>query len=526
MKRRRRNFILFLFVTCCLQSLLVVTTAKLTDNSATAGHEAEGYSQRYTPDYISRFNNPGIQTLFNMFRDVKCDHDILGHCKPKSVQIDPWLTYALQTQFHLARDEPLNTVQLPASHNSFNARSNGYGGADNIIRKILSFFFKETDMILAQQEYSITDQLNMGIRVLHLDAVYLWGGMRLCHPFRKTWWIDSLIEKIEKLFGKKIEYRSEDLGCSPGARLWEEGIEEIANWVWSHPDQLLIIYVNTEPEWDRGHSKQLLAPLHLYLNDLIFNPSELKNYINARNSDRKQWPSMSDLLSQDKRVILVGANEYATVGGSLIHAPLWTEYENRSINKFKGWPQCGTDGKPYNFTQEWNCVAGESVIYGPFYNGVRDKGLILPENMQDLLDCGVKVIEMDQVSPKLITNMVWTWAKDEPKTPTIHPCVFTSVAPDSSDVNYKGTWHTGNCNWALRFACENIEKKGDWKFSSSTKTMSSLPNSLLDLCPSGYKFSVPTNSYYSKLLRMAMAREGVDYAWINIHAQTRQPLAL
>ena len=39
----------------------------------------------------------------------------------------------------------------------------------------------EWDFVWAQQYFSITDQLNMGVRYLMLNPVYFWGTMRLCH---------------------------------------------------------------------------------------------------------------------------------------------------------------------------------------------------------------------------------------------------------------------------------------------------------------------------------------------------------
>ena len=67
--------------------------------------------------------------------------------------------------------------------------------------------------IWAQQEYTMTDQLNMGIRELHLDPHWyiltqntfnilfnirkrFFGAMRLCHAGDQITWIDDVIKKV------------------------------------------------------------------------------------------------------------------------------------------------------------------------------------------------------------------------------------------------------------------------------------------------------------------------------------------
>ena len=58
-----------------------------------------------------------------------------------------------------------------------------------------------------------------------------------------------------------------------------------------------------------------------------------------------------------------------------------------------------------------------SVVYGPFYNGPRDMGLIVPSTLQHMLPCNVGSPKMDQVSPGLLANMIWTWAPGQPANP-------------------------------------------------------------------------------------------------------------
>ena len=52
----------------------------------------------------------------------------------------------------------------------------------------------------AQQWFTITDQLNMGVRYLMLDPVYFWGEMRLCHGGGGSMkWFDDVVKYMEKV---------------------------------------------------------------------------------------------------------------------------------------------------------------------------------------------------------------------------------------------------------------------------------------------------------------------------------------
>ena len=75
-------------------------------------------------------------------------------------------------------DLPLNQAMWPGTHNSYNARSGGgtYGLEDNLLRKLLlDIGVQEDDIVIAQQEYAMTDQLRMGVRHIMLDAQWFAG---------------------------------------------------------------------------------------------------------------------------------------------------------------------------------------------------------------------------------------------------------------------------------------------------------------------------------------------------------------
>ena len=75
-----------------------------------------------------------------------------------------------------------------------------YGTGDFILGIILEALSGDKwEFVWAQQWFTMTDQLRMGVRHLMLDPVYFWGKMRLCHCGTTFKWIDDVIDFIEKV---------------------------------------------------------------------------------------------------------------------------------------------------------------------------------------------------------------------------------------------------------------------------------------------------------------------------------------
>jgi len=492
-------------------------------------------SPLFSDEFISRFDNSGIKKLFSLFQSVQCTYksipppqannlndknnelvdQVSYHCNPGSVRIDDWLNHALKTQYQLSLNEPINIVQFLGTHNSFNARADGYGMGDNLIRKVLQFFYRDTDMVLAQQEFSMTDQLNMGVRLLHLDPQWFFGRLTMCHAGNNIEWFNQLVERIKKEFGIKIEFDSNQIGCLPSDRSWESGLKEIAEWIEIHDDQILFLLINDHERWDHGHTDKVILPLLDYFGHLLFTPSIKKQEFKNR------WPSTKELLLLKKRVVLLGTDyimDQTTLPPVLFPLDMITPgFPRNSIGKYLGHPICldkqsHTDGYDYNFFKDWTMIGGESVIYGPFYNGPEKEGLILPSNIQSLVDCGVKLISMDQVSPLLVSSSIWTWAKYEPKMSSLHKCVYISTEDENSDELYHGTWYSSQCDMKLNYACQNEASPHKWWISSEEVTLSNKK----DLsCPEGFMFRAPQLAYYNKELREEMKRRNIKYSWIS-----------
>lgn len=76
-----------------------------------------------------------------------------------------------------------------------------YGKGDFVLAKVLKFISGgHWNFVWAQQYFSITDQLNMGVRYFMLDPVYFWGAMRLCHcGGAQSQWMDTVLYYLQKV---------------------------------------------------------------------------------------------------------------------------------------------------------------------------------------------------------------------------------------------------------------------------------------------------------------------------------------
>ena len=92
------------------------------------------------------------------------------------------------------------------------------------------------DFVWAQQWFTMTDQLNMGVRRLMLDPVYFWGAMRLCHCGATFKWFDDVLHFIEKVRERFLEvfvmggvasfpawFEISDFFNGPGNKAWSGG---------------------------------------------------------------------------------------------------------------------------------------------------------------------------------------------------------------------------------------------------------------------------------------------------------------
>jgi hypothetical protein len=123
-----------------------------------------------------------VNLLLNLTSTVECKRNSLGHCMRGTVTYDPWIDYALATQRFIQMNLPWDQQTVLGTHNSFNNRGDNYGIHDDQLQKLLSEYgIDPANINIAQQEFTMTDTLNFGIRGIQLDAQWCFGKLRLAH---------------------------------------------------------------------------------------------------------------------------------------------------------------------------------------------------------------------------------------------------------------------------------------------------------------------------------------------------------
>lgn len=381
-----------------------------------------------------------------------------GICHKGTAHLPPWLSFALKTQRALQVNMTLDKVQMLAAHNAFNDRSDGYGIADDCLWPPP---YKTKCIDLANQEFSFTDQLNMGVRALEIDPWWCFGKIRMSHAHDYAY-----------------------LGCGPWDREFKDGIKEIADWKKrvENRDEIVRLYLEDGESHTRSHDDLVNGPIEEHFGDVVLTPRDLDVHFSGK------WPTPFEMQRLGKTIIISTANNY-NHQGKFIHKGYWTEM---TINKFHSFPNCAAV-KQFRGPVR---VYSDSTKYGPFWNGPTRTGTIT--NYLDYLKCGVIYPAADQVNPQLISTSVFTWAVDEPQVRLTRDSCVALSANDKR-------WHIEKCSSQKSFACKNT-KTDKWLISSNRAVYSS------PQCPDGYRFSIPRNAHEQYQLLDAFDNQD---AWIN-----------
>ncbi|XP_078365594.1 uncharacterized protein LOC144649877 [Oculina patagonica] len=388
--------------------------------------------------------------------NCKCGYG--GRCVKGTAQISPWLAFALKTQREIQIDEPFVQIQMVSAHNAFNDRADGYGRADDCPWPPP---YNHTCLDLANQEFSFTDLLNMGVRGMEIDPWWCFGKMLLSHDDDVAYW-----------------------GCAPWDREFEDGMKEIGEWVHKpeNAQEVIRLYFEDGATHTYGHDLLINGPVAKYLGDKVLTPNESRKYFPGR------WPTTREMRKINKTVIISGFGDQH--GGEYIFDRYWYE---TTRNKFVASPNCS--GIDRDNPSRVYCDSTEYIF---FWDGPKETGVIL--DYSRFMKCGVTYPAADQVNPVLLETAVFTWAKGEPSKPlTETSCVLLDGKTER--------WHIGNCQEDNLFACQSIKTVTDWVTSAVTGPYTK------PVCPDGYHFSIPHNGFQHQQLVNGMKGRTV---WINM----------
>lgn len=477
-----------------------------------------------------------------------CRNDTRHRPGTAAVFRSSWADWALRNQREqLAIDEPLNWVMHLGTHNAFNSFSDGHEprilslipGVPGVVSEIAD---------APNQFYSITGQLDLGSRMLALDAHWAGvpGGARLCHSF--VW------DAVPALEPAICLNPSGQIGSNlfPSMRYFANGIKEIRNWLDRNPDAILAI--NLENYVGCGDGCQGQA-------SYIFDP--LVNYLDAptrrwilRHPAGQPLPSRAEMLAMGKRVVIIfngtprveGLN-WGLPEGDVVSGSYQTWLRNNQDFQscvgtvvaddevVRGGPAVATRGEfsvvvEDRTLQRWFVELTESGAFGE----------LSVDDMRRVASCNYSIVATDFLGSQLplgrsldLPNfarheaLVWSWKPGD--RGQNGDCAMLEAA--------SGRWVSTACSQTKHYACAPPRSESGtddrsawnpredrWWISNASgpwdggaaACASELPPAADGSTP--YVFSVPVNGFQNDKLKTANVR-GVD-VWLNYTDQVRE----
>ena len=430
-----------------------------------------------------------------------------------------WDYWAFTNQRGLASREPLNWTQYLDTHNAFNNKADGYP--------------------LANQRYSMTDQLNLGARALALDLHWFNDQLRLCHG------------------------TADHQGCALVDRYYSNGIKEIGNWLRANPGEVIVIGFEDRSD---GHDSYVNDPIASYLvdssgNSLVYTPSDgaaggfgvPEDDKGLRQPDEQIWPSLQDIRAAGKQILIFSDDQH---GGTWIWGSSGNPFNTARIKNFyyTNADYDPTTGTPPAYSgEDYSCWShtGDSTfnfsrlgndnktsyftsVYEArsFLDPFDPTGLINEALMAKLATCPITAIGLDFIHSKEETSQancgsdvtcktedrriaaaVWSWRENDKGDSG------NAAMMNGSD----GRWSSKALTERRRFACapprENkadswVDPAGaDWKITVGEGTWRQGGQQCLTEFGTDYVFAVPLAGWQNQQLKKA--NTGSENLWLN-----------
>ncbi|KAK8807075.1 hypothetical protein WA158_003834 [Blastocystis sp. Blastoise] len=504
-------------------------------------------------------------------QDVQCNQTIVfthNHlsaltCKPGTVVINDTLSYSLKTQNQLSLQVNLCESQFLGTHNSAISAAYGYGTEDGFLSLLLYVSDVQLFKVHTLNQYlSITDQLNLGIRVIEIDVHFVYDSLRIAHcggfssPF-----LNYIFAGIETLFGKwGFKYDSETIGCFPSFSgiPYDDQIginvvlQEIHTWLFDPKNnrEFLILYLDDYENIERWKLVQQLQEeiLHYIPITMIILPQEMDTSL-----------PLQYYVQQGKRVMIVSRFHYTVEDDASSHnlyqsikqfisSPFSSSkhkqlHKNQSINSiniffFRGdhntcyWnePSLNTystvESCP-NHNHTYSRVGCNVIRYGPVNSRFLpkpDEDTITVNNINTLFDCGVNTVGIDLHSLSYAQQSIWTWDLtinfQDYKSQSLYYC--TSISTSTF------RWFPMNCSTVLPALCRHTTNQSLWTIGQVSKyPTNDISNiyinlyiyivHLTPLCPDEYIFSVPYTHYQNSVMKKQLEDvfKFYSFLWIN-----------
>jgi len=413
-----------------------------------------------------------------------------------------WLGWALAQQLYsVSKDQPINRIPWLGSHNAFSNFHQGFGSG-----------------AYTNHYYSITDQLNIGVRHLELDPHYYGGvernAIRLCHA------------------------SSTDYCRIPGyaTRLFGFALKEIADWLWANPGEVIVVKLN-DKNLPSENYQELYNELNTYLGSVIYKPP----------TTFTRWPTVQEIRSAGKKILFMMHDKMPPAGNGWVWNARGYVLDGETA---KNWPrkqdfnQCIASDFVWQVDRAanawWDVAEGRSLfnvndpILGDNYTGYLEE-----DDVRKAAACGVNIIGLDFLyslwsgfnvdrrdtpADDRVRSSIWSWA----------PFDYGQNGPAALNSNSR-RWISRSANQVKRMACARIGAYGNsndergWRITTQAYAWNqaignSACSSEFNTPSAQYEFAFPRNAYQNRRLAELVGYD--DEIWLGYSLTGSSPVAL
>jgi hypothetical protein len=275
--------------------------------------------------------------------DYLCD-DV---CTIGSVVTDAFATVGLAFQRALQRNEPVARNTFLGTHNSAISQAYGFGIEMDGIENLTNTTLYDNDDIGegVDQNFALTDQLNMGLRHLEIDIT---AGYFLVPPHPTEIFVchspvpldPGLAEKVNKAAKKKGvklgNWKPEKLSCLGTHVPFQTMLQEVKTWLDANPEEFVILYLDTKPATvdTKRQSNAASKVMRDVFGDTIW----------AKSDGTILDKTINELLAKGKRLFFEDHDDgYNKADDVIVFTPdLWThQFHDADLMSF---PNCSISG--------------------------------------------------------------------------------------------------------------------------------------------------------------------------------------
>lgn len=382
-------------------------------------------------------------------------------CRRGSVFVEPWLKNAINIQNSLSRRLPFCYSTVLGTHNSGITLADGYGVLDPYFQTYfewIKFASKSNRLQTNDHVLSLTDQLNLGVRLVELDTHWVQGDFAISHCGGFHSILNTLIKAVNlvsKLLGHAIRWDTETIGCDPSLssiptkeqRSMDSALEEIAEWLAvpaNSGEFLTLFFDNARDLGEWGLVPLMLSRIESHFPiDTVYTPDDHRSRASATStatSDSNHfsatWPTTDEMVAAGHRVLLTSRIDYGAAMQPLMFKkgkPVCNFFEP-NLTTYVGEPDCIADAYPYDakkLTTDGVTLSGQlfrqvscEIMYGPlncdFILQADNEPLLDEASLPGVARCGINVPSPDMFTPQRAAAAVWTWAPSHPFVPLAH----------------------------------------------------------------------------------------------------------